>query len=260
MNPTCRSLALILSLALLHCGGSQPPTNDAAPDATLDATLDAASDAPRIDAPVTDASGDAPSTVDGSACSAPRALCNGACIDTSSDMLHCGSCDNACPQGTACQGSQCICEGGGSLCGGNCLDVTSDALNCGACGNACAPGQACVSGSCQCSDQVVSFDADVAPLLANNCTNAGCHSGIKAKENLDLTLAKSYAALVSVSAQQCSDGRERVKPGDPSASYLMQKLLGRDLCTGTQMPKAGVTLPSADMAVIGAWICQGAAK
>ncbi len=194
------------------------------------------------------------------ACPNDGTLCNGACIDTSSDMLHCGSCDNACPQGTACQGSQCICEGGGSLCGGNCLDVTSDALNCGACGNACAPGQACVSGSCQCSDRVVSFDADVAPLLANNCTNAGCHSGIKAKENLDLTLAKSYAALVSVSAQQCSDGRERVKPGDPSASYLMQKLLGRDMCTGTQMPKAGVTLPSADMAVIGAWICQGAAK
>jgi hypothetical protein len=51
-----------------------------------------------------------------------------------------------------------------------------------------------------------------------------------------------------------------VQPGDPSGSYLIQKLLGRDLCSGSQMPKAGVTLPSADMAMLSAWICQGAAR
>ena len=49
-----------------------------------------------------------------------------------------------------------------------------------------------------------------------------------------------------------------VDPGSPSTSYLMQKLLGTDICTGTQMPKAGASLPSGDIDLIAAWICVGA--
>jgi hypothetical protein len=51
-----------------------------------------------------------------------------------------------------------------------------------------------------------------------------------------------------------------VKPGDPSASYLVDKLLGVDLCSGARMPPQGTPLSDASMATIAAWICQGAAN
>lgn len=83
---------------------------------------------------------------------------------------------------------------------------------------------------------------------------------MKAKAGLDLTLAKSYAELVKVQSSQCAAGRLRVKPGAASDSYLMQKLLGVSLCSGTQMPKAGSSLSNADLEAVAAWICQGASK
>jgi hypothetical protein len=38
----------------------------------------------------------------------------------------------------------------------------------------------------------------------------------------------------------------------------MQKLLNIDTCTGSQMPKAGQSLPKADLEAISSWICSGA--
>jgi hypothetical protein len=38
----------------------------------------------------------------------------------------------------------------------------------------------------------------------------------------------------------------------------MDKLLGANLCSGSQMPKAGQSLPAGDLAKISDWICQGA--
>jgi len=49
-----------------------------------------------------------------------------------------------------------------------------------------------------------------------------------------------------------------VVAGDPGASYVMRKLLGTNLCSGSQMPKAGQSLPQRDLDAIGGWICAGA--
>jgi hypothetical protein len=49
-----------------------------------------------------------------------------------------------------------------------------------------------------------------------------------------------------------------VKPGDVGASYLMNKLLGTNLCSGSQMPKAGQSIPADQLRSISDWICQGA--
>lgn len=92
-----------------------------------------------------------------------------------------------------------------------------------------------------------------------SCSAAGCHSGARPKENLSLEAGKAYDNLVDVPAQECS-GRRRVVPGDPNASYLVQKLLGVDVCQGTQMPKAGQALPPAELDTINAWICSGATR
>ncbi len=77
------------------------------------------------------------------------------------------------------------------------------------------------------------------------------------QEKLSLAAGKSYAAMVNIAASQCNDGRFRVKPGDPSASYIVDKMTNVDICFGTKMPKLG-QLPSGDIQTVVDWICQGA--
>jgi hypothetical protein len=100
-------------------------------------------------------------------------------------------------------------------------------------------------------------------LLDANCTDMGCHATTPgpmgmAREGLDLRSGMSYSLLVGVAAEQCSDGRSRVSPGDPGNSYLMHKLNGVDMCFGTQMPKMGESLSATDKQAISTWICNGA--
>lgn len=103
----------------------------------------------------------------------------------------------------------------------------------------------------------MSFAADVQPIFTASCAQNGCHKGNNAQQNLDLSVGKSYQALVGVAAQQCNDGRKRVLPGQPSESYLMDKMMDVDLCGGTQMPKLAM-LPANELEAITNWICQGA--
>jgi hypothetical protein len=185
--------------------------------------------------------------------------CGSSCVDTQTSQLSCGGCDKACPAGLTCSAGKCACSGGGELCGSSCVDTTTDAKNCGSCGSACGAGEACVGGACQCTASgAVSFKNEVAPILQGACTSAGCHSGMKPKEGLALDAAKSYAELVNVTASQCGGSRKLVVPGSPGSSYLLQKLLNVGVCTGTQMPKAGQTLPQKQLDLISDWVCSGA--
>jgi hypothetical protein len=59
-----------------------------------------------------------------------------------------------------------------------------------------------------------------------------------------------------VASAQCA-GRTLVVPSAPSRSYLVNKLDGIDMCTGSKMPKSG-TLGAADRQLIVDWIAQGA--
>ena len=68
----------------------------------------------------------------------------------------------------------------------------------------------------------------------------------------------SGTLLYGIAAKECADGRKRVLPGDPSSSYLMQKLLNVSMCSGSQMPKAGASIPNASLQAISDWICSGA--
>ena len=94
----------------------------------------------------------------------------------------------------------------------------------------------------------VSFEHHVVPLIGH-CGGENCHGNLSA--------SWSYESLVNVRTRQCRDGRVFVKPGDPASSYLIEKLEGRDMCEGSRMPKNG-PLPAAEVAMIAAWICQGA--
>lgn len=86
------------------------------------------------------------------------------------------------------------------------------------------------------------------------CT--ACHVGAAAPQGLRLDEANSYGLLVDVPSAEVP-ATLRVKPGDPDASYLIQKLEGT-AAVGGRMPLNGTPLPQADIDVIRQWITEGA--
>ncbi|MFV8751151.1 MXAN_6577-like cysteine-rich protein [Nannocystaceae bacterium ST9] len=194
------------------------------------------------------------------ACACPEGTeaCGDTCLDTQSNPDACGGCDSACPANQVCWQGICADSCAGLTdCGGACVDVQTDPANCGSCGNACAMGSACMNGGCDCPGDGVSFAAEVQPILTAECTGMGCHRAPTNAAGLTLTQGNSYADLVGVASSQCAN-KDRVVPGQPGASYLMNKLQGVDLCFGTKMPKAGASLSASDIATISEWICRGA--
>ena len=89
---------------------------------------------------------------------------------------------------------------------------------------------------------------------------SGCHSGggttLPTSQDLT-TAAHSYAALVNVASTEVST-LLKVKPNDPTNSYLIQKLEGTPGIVGSQMPKGGPPLSQATIDQIKSWISAGA--
>lgn len=91
-----------------------------------------------------------------------------------------------------------------------------------------------------------------------HCATSRCHSGARPQASLSLEAGRAWAELVGVRSS-CA-GLPLVTPGNEDESYLMNKLLDVDICSGTQMPKQGEPLSTAEIAVIRSWICSGAAN
>jgi hypothetical protein len=185
-------------------------------------------------------------------------VCDGVCVDLQSDPQYCGDCSTPCDPGQVCAQGQCA-DGCGALtdCGGACVDLSSNPDHCGECDNPCGAGSTCTMGSCSCAGDGVSFIVDVGPLLANSCTAPGCHGFPAPAAGLDLRAGFAYDSLVGVPSSQCLD-RLRVAPGQPDASYLIDKITGVNLCFGTKMPKTGPGFTAEQIATISEWICTGA--
>jgi hypothetical protein len=101
--------------------------------------------------------------------------------------------------------------------------------------------------------------ADFQSIQANVFTPicVRCHSGASAPEGLQLDADHSYALLVGVPSAEVPS-LDRVKPGDPDDSYLVQKLEGAPGIVGVQMPFGGPYLPQSTIDVIRQWISNGA--
>ena len=95
----------------------------------------------------------------------------------------------------------------------------------------------------------VHFSTDVQPTFDGRCGGLECHGFWRNRWIME---------WVNVAAPGCSDGRKYVAPGDPDHSYLVDKLLGRNLCSGQRMPRLGNPLSADDMNKIVSWICAGA--
>lgn len=93
-------------------------------------------------------------------------------------------------------------------------------------------------------------------IFSTTCATSGCHVGAGAPQGLQLDAANSYANLVGVASSE-SPGVLRVNPGNPSSSYLIQKLEGT-ATVGAQMPLGGTPLPGSAITVIRQWITDGA--
>ncbi len=90
----------------------------------------------------------------------------------------------------------------------------------------------------------VSYANNVAPILAQ-CSGEVCH----APWSFDTTVDKPSTA--------CCDRRWLVAPGQPSASHLIQAVLGVAACV-PQMPLDEGSLAQADLDTLIAWVCEGA--
>lgn len=193
-------------------------------------------------------------------CACPEGTmpCGDACVDTSANGAHCGGCDQPCEGGTVCLDGACG-MGCGALteCSGGCVDTSVDPLHCGGCDQPCPSGAACEGAACACPGPPLSYASDIGPMFVEDCTGPGCHGAPMPQEGLDLRAGSGYASLVDVASAQCGS-RLRVAPGDPDASYLLDKLLGVDLCMGNRMPKADTPYAADRIDLVTAWICQGA--
>lgn len=88
------------------------------------------------------------------------------------------------------------------------------------------------------------------------CTQ--CHLGAAAPLGLRLDEASAFAMLVNAPSSEVPS-LNRVTPGDPDSSYIIQKLEGR-AAVGGQMPLGQPALPQATIDVIKQWIQSGAAQ
>ncbi|WP_299697276.1 c-type cytochrome domain-containing protein [Hydrocarboniphaga sp.] len=91
------------------------------------------------------------------------------------------------------------------------------------------------------------------------CTQ--CHAGASAPQGLDLQQGSSYDMIVNVVSQE-QPTLARIAPGDPDASYLIQKIAGAAGISGARMPYGCPTsqpcLDAATIDVIRQWVSNGA--
>jgi len=83
-----------------------------------------------------------------------------------------------------------------------------------------------------------------------------CHSGLFAPHRLRLDARNSYRSLVGMQSAE-APAVQRVKSGDPNASYLVHKIEGH-AAQGVRMPASGPPLSRQDIELIRRWIARGA--
>lgn len=110
----------------------------------------------------------------------------------------------------------------------------------------------------------VSYAGNIQPIYNRSCaTTTACHIGPTSGGGLQLQQGVSFGASVN----QPSTQQPRlllVKPGDPDASYLLQKTEGSPGISGLQMPQGcpgtpsgGAVCPTADeITAIRTWIME----
>lgn len=179
-----------LLVLLVGCSGGEPPPGR--PDASTSTPL---------------------------SCEAGLDICASQCVDTATDPLHCGSCDNACTGGKECRGGSCVCPVGLELCSGVCTSTMTDAGHCGGCGITCVDGRVCEAGGCICP---ATFDecSGVCVDLESNHDNCG-------------SCGDACSPLQTCVARECGCGDLDACPGGETG-YCSQNM-ERHCCSGSEV-------------------------
>jgi sugar lactone lactonase YvrE len=105
--------------------------------------------------------------------------------------------------------------------------------------------------------RTVSYSRQVLPLFRQrNCLNSTCHGGFPVNPESEYDM-RSYATLFGPGLQSKTFGMCTIVPGNPDASFLMEKL-GSSPRAGAQMPDGFPPLSAADIALLRTWIEEGA--
>ena len=184
---------------------------------------------------------------DGTACDESNECTAGVCasgVCDSTPVLDGTTCDesNECTVGVCASG---VCDSTPVL----------DGTTCGDGAGTCCSG-ACIPEILPVLDGANGIQASV---FQASCASIGCHgSSVTPQAGLELSSASvSEANLINVDSTQVD--KLRLAPGDPDASYLLDKLLGRNLAPGTlQQPPVGGPLCDPMIQAVEEWIAAGA--
>lgn len=94
------------------------------------------------------------------------------------------------------------------------------------------------------------FNRDVRPILSDHCF--ACHGFDAKKRKADLRLDTAEGAYA------LHDGVQAIKPGDPNASALIERILTKDPEEVMPPPEAHKPLNAAQVATLRRWITEGA--
>lgn len=98
--------------------------------------------------------------------------------------------------------------------------------------------------------KTIEFNRDIRPVLADNCFHCHGFDAGKRKGNLRLDTAEGATAL--------HDGRQAVKPGDPSGSELIRRVRSADPATVMPPQEAHKRLAEDQIERLVKWITEGA--
>eukprot|EP01031_Cornospumella_fuschlensis_P016440 gene16440-20093_t len=94
------------------------------------------------------------------------------------------------------------------------------------------------------------FNRDIRPILSDNCF--ACHGLDAKKRKADLRLDTAEGALA------INDGVQAVKPGDPTASALIQRIITTDPDEVMPPPESHKKITPQQLSILKQWIAEGA--
>jgi len=122
---------------------------------------------------------------------------------------------------------------------------------------ACSP---CPTGEILCDDLCVPESITAAEIaediFAKSCAFSACHSSAaSASAGLQLHDEASLLALINKPAAQDSN-QMLIVAGDPSKSYLIHKMRGENMASGTESMPPGTTLCESKIQLVENWIAD----
>ncbi len=93
-------------------------------------------------------------------------------------------------------------------------------------------------------------------IFSVSCASSGCHGGATPAQGMNLSAGQAFSNIVGVASLQ-APALNRVQPGDPDNSYLVQKVEGT-AAGGARMPLGQPALSNELIQKLRGWIADGA--